>query len=44
MAGATVLPQRRIYNTINEPIHLLVNTYANNNIIDYLRGISYNLA
>ena len=44
MAGAAVPPQRSVYHFINERIQLLVNNYANNNIIDFLRGISYNLA
>ena len=37
-------PQRRIYSDITERIQTLVNGYANNNIIDFHRGISYNLA
>ena len=44
MTGAAVPPQRRVYHAINERIQLLVNNYANNNIIDFLIGISYNLA
>ena len=44
MAGAAVPPQRRIYQAINEHSQLLVNNYANNIIIDFLRGVSYNLA
>ena len=44
MAGAAVPPQRRVYYAINERIQLLVNNYANSNIIDFLRGIFYNLA
>ena len=44
MAGAAVQPQRRVYHAINERIQLLINNYANNNITDFLRGISYNLA
>ena len=44
MTGAAAPPQRRVYHAINERIQLLVNNYANNNIIDFLIGISYNLA
>ena len=44
LAGAAAQPQRRIYSDITERIQTLVNGYANNNIIDFPRGISYNLA
>ena len=44
MAGVPVPPQRTVCHAINEHIQLLVNNYANNNIIDFLRAISYNLA
>ena len=44
MAGPVVPPQRRVYHAIHERIQLLVNNDANSNIIDFLRGISYNLA
>ena len=37
-------PQRRIYREINERIRMLVDGYENNNIIYFLREISYNLA
>ena len=43
MVRAAVPPQRRAY-TIKERIQLLVNNYADTNIINFLRGISYNLA
>ena len=43
MVGEAVPPRRRVYHTINERIQLLVNNYANNNIINFLRKISYNL-
>ena len=42
MAGAEVPP--RVYHAINECIQLLVNNYSSNNIIDFLRRTSYNLA
>ena len=42
--GSAEPPQRRIYREINERIRTLVDGYENNNIIDFLRGISYNLA
>ena len=42
VAGAQNPPQRRIYREINERIRTLVDGYENNNI-DFLRGISYNL-
>ena len=41
---AAVPPQRRVYHAINECIQLLVNNHGNNNIIDFLRGISHKLA
>ena len=44
LAGAAAQPQRRIYSDITERIQTLVYRYANNNIIDFLRRISYNLA
>ena len=44
MTRAAVPPQRRVYHAINERIQLLVNNYGNNNIIDFLRGISHKLA
>ena len=44
LLAAAAQPQRRIYSDITERIQTLVNGYANNNIIDFLRGISYNLA
>ena len=44
MTRAAVPPQRRVYHAINERIQLLVNNYAKNNITDFLRGISFNLA
>ena len=44
LIGAPVPPQRQIYRAINERLINLVDNYANNNILDFLRGISYNLA
>ena len=44
MTRAAVPPQRRAYHAINERIQLLVNNYAKNNITNFLRGISNNLA
>ena len=44
MTGVAVPPQRKVYHAINERIQLLFNIYANNNIIQFLGGISYNLA
>ena len=38
MAG-TVVSLRRTYHAIIECIHLLVNNYANNNIIDFHKSI-----
>ena len=40
LAWSAAQPQKRIYSDITEPIQTLVNGYANNNIIDFLRGIS----
>ena len=42
-AGAPNLPQRRIYREINESLRTLVDGYGQNNLIDFLRGNSYNL-
>ena len=44
LAGAPNPPQRRVYHGITERILLLVHGYNNNNIIDFLGGVSYNLA
>ena len=44
LVGAPNPPQRRVYADINTRIQALVNGYGNNNILDFLRGISYNLA
>ena len=44
LAGAPIPPQRRLYRDINQRIQALVAGYQNNNIIPFLRGISYNLS
>ena len=44
MTRAAVPPQRRVYHATSERIQLFINNYGNNNIIDLLRGTSYNLA
>ena len=44
IAGALNPPQRRIYREVNERIQRLVAGYQNNDIIGFLRGISYNLS
>ena len=44
MAGVAVPLQGRAYHAMNECIQLLINNYVNNNIMDFLRGISHNLA
>ena len=41
--GAPNPPQRRIYREINKRLQTLVDGYGQNNLIDFLRGISYNL-
>ena len=43
IAGAPSRPQRRIYREVIESIQRLVIVYQNNDIIGFLRGISYNL-
>ena len=37
-------PHKRVYRELNGRIRTLVAGYQNNNFIDFLRGISYNLA
>ena len=44
LAWAAAQTQRRIYSDITERIQTLGNGYANNNVIGFLTGISYNLA
>ena len=44
IAGAPNPPQRHIYREVNERIQRLVDVYQNNDIIGFLRGISYNLS
>ena len=43
-AGAPKPPQGRIYREVNERIEKLVAGFQNNDIIGFLRGISYNLS
>lgn len=44
LIGAAVPPQRHVYQEINQRIVTLVTNYRNDNILEFLRGISYNLA
>ena len=44
LVGEPNPPQHRGYAEINQRTQALVNGYGNNNRIDFLRGISYNLA
>ena len=44
IAGAPNPPQRRIYREVNKRIQRLVAGYQNDDIIGFLRGISYNLS
>ena len=44
IAGNRAPQQRRVYQDVNERIKNLVNTYNQRPIIDFLRGMSYNLA
>ena len=37
-------PQRPLYREVNQRIQMLVAEYRNDNIINFLRGISFNLA
>ena len=43
-AGQAVPPQKRKYRVIDQQIADIVGDYGNRNIINFLRGISYNLA
>ena len=44
LAGGPPPKRRRIYQVINDRIRALHTDYANRNILDFLRGISYNLS
>ena len=44
VAGRPAPKRRRIYESLNEHISTLYADFNNRNIIDYLRGISYNLS
>ena len=44
LAGAATPPQKRVYRDVNQRTENLVQGYNLQNIIGYLRGISYNLA
>ena len=44
IAGRPAPAQRRVYRDVNDRIKNIVNDYPNRPIIDYLRGISYNLS
>ena len=42
-AGRPAPPQKRVYRRVNENLRTIFNDYANRDVIEYLRGISYNL-
>ena len=44
VAGAPAPPQKRVYRDVNARIHALVQGYQPLNRVNFLRGISYNLA
>ena len=44
VAGQPSVEQKRIYKDLNNRVKTVVNDYNNRNIIDYLRGIQYNLS
>ena len=44
IAGQPPPKRRRIYQTINDRIRALVADYNNRPILDFLRGIAYNLS
>ena len=44
LIGAPLQPQRQTYQQINQRIRTLVANYRNDDIINFLTGISYNLA
>ena len=44
VAGVPNPPQRPLYREVNQQIQTLVAEYRNNNIINFFRGISFNLA
>ena len=43
MAEVAAPPQGIVFHSMNERIQLLVNNCANNNLIDFFEGISYNI-
>ena len=44
LAGAVPPPQKRPYREVNNRLQSLVQGYNSNNVINFLRGISFNLA
>ena len=44
VAGVLNPPHRPLYREVNQRIQTLVAEYRNDNIINFLRGISFNLA
>ena len=43
VAGRPPTQQKRVYRDLNERVKTIVNDYGNRNIIEFLRGIQYNL-